>query len=45
MNLISPKGKEAESRLPEFTRPVDPDNDFNQTLGPYKYLDGSTYFG
>ena len=31
--------------MPEFKKPVDPDNDFNQTLGPYKYPDGSTYFG
>lgn len=45
MNDLSKKSKEVDSLVNPFQRAADPDNDFNETHGVYRYPDKSTYNG
>lgn len=45
MNELSKKCKKVDGLVNPFQRESDPDNDFNETHGPYRYPDESTYKG
>jgi hypothetical protein len=45
MNVHSEKCKDVLRQLEPFERAADPDNDFNEVHGVYRYQDKSTFEG
>lgn len=45
MNPLSKNAAITDEKSPPFSKPFDPDNEFNEVYGPYKNSRGETYLG